>query len=107
MHVATQSENGTTKVSGKPLAKAVILLVISLGLFSFSEGFSPANLFEPQSTGWSLWVSYAKALIQPFALYFFICLDGRWLKTWQARALLALSIPVLLEFGQALYYRFL
>jgi hypothetical protein len=35
-----------------------------------------------------------------------LCLGERWLKTWQVRALIALAIPVLLEFGQFLYYQF-
>ena len=87
------------------LAKVAILLAISLGLLWFSEEFSPASIFEPQSIGWVLWVNYAKDLIQPFALYFFICLGERWLKTCRGRALVAFAIPILLEFGQALYYR--
>jgi len=91
------------KNSRAQLAKTASLLVISLGLFWFSEEFSPVNIFEPQSTGWVLWVSYAKDLIQPFALYFFICLGERWLKTWHWRALLAFAIPTLIEFGQGLY----
>ena len=85
--------------------KIAILLTISLGLFLFSEQFSPASLFEPQSTSWVLWVSYVKDLIQPFGFYFFLCLGQRWLKTWQARALLAFTLPTLLEFGQYLYHR--
>jgi len=85
--------------------KTVILLVISLGLLWFSEQFSPTTIFESQSTGWVLWVSYAKDLIQPFAFYFFICLGERWLGTWRKRALLAFAIPTLMEFGQNLYYR--
>jgi hypothetical protein len=104
MDMATNSKNAAKNVS-KPFAKIAILLVISLGLFWFSEDFSPAHLFEPQSTGWVLWISYAKDLIQPFALYFFICLGARWLKTWQVRVLLAFAIPTPLEFGQLLYYR--
>jgi len=87
------------------LAKNIFLLVVSLGLLWFSEQFSPATIFEPQSTGWVLWVSYAKDLIQPFAFYFFICLGERWLETWHKRAMLAFAIPTLLEFGQNLYYR--
>lgn len=85
--------------------KIAFLLMMSLGLFLFSEKFPLANLFEPQSRGWVLWVSYAKDLIQPFAFYFFLCIGERWLKTWQARALLAFTIPTILEFGQYLYYR--
>jgi hypothetical protein len=104
MDITTNSKNSTKNVS-KPFARIAILLVISLGLFWFSEDFSPARLFEPQGTVWVLWISYAKDLIQPFALYFFICLAARWLKTWQARAVLAFAIPTLLEFGQFLYYR--
>jgi hypothetical protein len=82
------------------LAKSIILLAIAIGLFWFSEDFSPVNIFEPQSTGWVLWFSYAKDLLQSFALYFFLCLGERWLKTWQVRALLAFAVPVLLEFCQ-------
>ena len=86
--------------------KTVILLVISLGLLWFSEQFSPAAIFEPQSTGWMLWMSYAKDLIQSFAFYFFICLGERWIRKWQVRALLAFVVPALLEFGQVFYHRF-
>jgi hypothetical protein len=86
-------------------AKPVTLLVISLGLLWFSEQFSPATIFEPQGTPWTLWVSYAKDLIQPFAFYFFICLGERWLPAWRARALLAFAVPTLLEVGQGLYDR--
>jgi hypothetical protein len=87
------------------VAKAAILLIISLGLLWFSGQFSPVTLFEPQSTGWTLWVSYANDLMLPFAFYLFLCLAERWLKTWQARALLAFAIPTLIEFGQYFYYQ--
>ncbi len=87
------------------IMKTAILLVISLGLLWFSEGLSPATIFEPQSTGWVLWVSYSKDLIQPFAFYFFIGIGERWLKTWQVRALLAFTVPTLLELGQLFYYQ--
>lgn len=86
-------------------AKVAVPLVISLGLLWFSIDFSAVTLFEPQSTGWVLWVSYANDLILPFAFYFFVCLGERWLKPWQWRALLAFAVPTLLEFGQYLYCR--
>ena len=105
MGIATNSSNATKNIS-KPLAKISILLVISLGLFWFSEDFPVIRFFEPQSVGWIVWMSYAKDLIQPFALYFFICLSERWLKNWQWRALIAFAIPTLLEIGQGLYYQF-
>ena len=105
MGIATNSSDAKKNVS-KPLAKIVILLMVSLGLFWFSEDFPVTRFFDPQSVGWVLWMSYAKDLIQPFALYFFICLGERWLKTWQSRALLAFAIPTLLEIGQGLYYQF-
>jgi len=85
------------------LTKAAILLVISVGLIWFLDQFSLIILFEPQSTGWNLWLSYANDLILPFAFYFFLWLVERWLKTWQTRALLAFAVPTLIEFGQALY----
>jgi hypothetical protein len=101
-HPSIQSR--TRHVPGQ-LVKVAILLVISLGLLWYSEAFSPITIFEPESTGWKLWVSYAKDLIQPFAFYFFLCLGERWLGTWHSRALVAFSIPTLLELGQLLYYQ--
>jgi hypothetical protein len=86
--------------------KVVIVLFISLGLYLFATDFPFYTVFEPQSAGWVFWVSYANDLILPFAFYFFLCLGEHWLKTWQVRALIALAIPVLLEFGQLFYYRF-
>ena len=83
--------------------KIIFILVISLGLLWFSENFPIYHYFEPQSTGWTLWMSYAKDLLQPFALYIFICLGEKWLKTWLSRALVALAVPTLLEFGQIFY----
>ena len=83
--------------------KIPILLVTSLSLLWFSEQFSPALVFEPQSIGWSLWVSYAKDLIQPFAFYFFI---GVFISSWRRRALVAFAIPTLMELAQPFYQRF-
>lgn len=97
----SQSKNTTTNFSNQ-LAKIAILLVMSLGLLWFLEDLSPVSIFEPDSIGWVLWFSYAKDLLLPFAFYFFICLGERWLKTWQIRALLAVAVPTLLEFGQLL-----
>jgi hypothetical protein len=85
--------------------KVPVLLVISLGLLGFSEAFSPLSIFDPQSTGWILWVSYVKDLTQPFAFYFLLCLGERWLKTGRERAALAFAIPALIEFGQFFYYQ--
>lgn len=98
-------ENTTKKNVHEKLAKAVTLLIISLGLLWFSIGVPAFLLFEPQSIGWLLWLSYANDLILPFSLYFFTCLAESWLQTWRARALLAFAIPTLLEFGQLFYYR--
>src|SRR5215213_3380648 len=106
MNLITFSENTTRKSLSRRVAKAAILLGISLGLLWFSVIFSPFLLFEPQSPGWLLWISYANDLMLPFAFYFFICLGERWLRTWQGRALFAFVIPTLLEIGQGLYYLF-
>ena len=70
MRAAGSVSNSMKNVGGR-LAKTAILLLISLGLYGFSEQFSPLTIFEPQTTGWVLWVSYAKDLIQPFAFYSF------------------------------------
>ena len=99
-------KNSASKSPPLQMAKIVILLLISLGLYVFTNNFPFYKIFEPQSTGWVFWVSYANDLIQPFALYFFLCLGEHWLRTWQVRVLIALAIPVLLEFGQLFYHRF-
>ena len=105
MSLAALPEHSIKKNGRQQLAKSVFLLIIALGLFWFTEEFSPANIFAPQSAGWLLWISYTKDLIQPFAFYFFLCLGERWLPTWRGRALLALTIPTLLELDQLLYYQ--
>jgi hypothetical protein len=99
-------ENTARKRTPWRLAKTAISVLISLGLYLFANSFPFYTLFEPQSAGWVFWVSYANDLILPFAFYFFLYLGERWLKTWQIRALIALAIPILLEFGQLVYYRF-
>ena len=106
MSSVSYQDNTAIKSTPWRWAKAAILLLISLGLYLFTTDFPFYTLFEPQSAGWLLWVSYANDLILPFAFYFFLCLGERWLKTWQVRALIALAIPILLEFGQLFYYRF-
>lgn len=104
MNSVVYPENATKRNVSGLWMKTFILLVISLSLFWFSIDFPFFLIFEPQSTGWVLWVSYAKDLIQPFAFYFLLCLADQWLNTWQKRALLALAVPTLLELRQALYH---
>jgi hypothetical protein len=106
MASAHYQDHRTGKHILERLIKVVILLFISLGLYLFAMDFPFYAVFEPQSAGWIFWVSYVKDLILPFAFYFFLCLGEHWLKTWQVRALIACAIPVLLEFGQLVYYRF-
>ncbi len=106
MTSAHYQENMAEKSNLARWGKAGILLLVSLGLYLFAMDFPFYKVFEPQSAGWILWVSYANNLILSFALYFLLCLGERWLKTWQVRALIAISIPIVLEFGQLFYYRF-
>jgi hypothetical protein len=86
--------------------KIVILLLMLFGLYLFAIDFPFYKFFEPQSTGWILWVSYANDLIFAFAFYFFLCFGEKWLKTWQIRAFIAFVIPTLFEIGQLLYSQF-
>src|ERR671926_240447 len=97
MNSIAYPENTANKSASGRLAKAAILLVISLGLLWFTIDFPFYIFFEPQSTGWMLWVSYTNDLLLPFAFYFFICIAERWFTTWQTRALLAFALPLLLE----------
>ncbi|MGE5374712.1 MAG: hypothetical protein ACM3XO_06600 [Bacteroidota bacterium] len=106
MTSAQYPKNMAEKSSSARWVKAGILLFISLGLYLFAIDFPFYAVLEPQSAGWIFWVSYANNLIFSFALYFFLCLDERWLKTWQVRAVMALAIPIALEFGQLFYYGF-
>lgn len=104
MNSAVYPESAPKKNISRQSLKTVGLLVISLSSLWFSIDFPFFRVFEPQSTGWVIWASYAKDLIQPFAFYFFLCLGERWLNTLQKRALLALAIPTLLELRQAFYH---
>jgi hypothetical protein len=88
-----------------PWLRYGLLLVISWGLFWFSEEFAAGKIFEAESIGWKLWFSYAKDFFQPFALYLLLCLGEKWLTNWRVRAAVAFSIPLLLEIFQFLYYR--
>jgi glycopeptide antibiotics resistance protein len=106
MTSANYQENMAGKSNLARWVKVGILLLVLLGLYLFAIDFPFYEVFEPQSAGWIFWVSYANNLILPFALYFFLCLGERWLKTWHVRALIALAIPIVLEFGQLFYYRF-
>jgi len=106
MTSAQYQKNMAEKSNSAHWVKVGILLFITLGLYLLAMDFPFYAVFEPQSTGWIFWVSYANNLILPFALYFFLCLGERWLKTWQERALIALAIPIVLELGQLFYYRF-
>jgi hypothetical protein len=106
MTSAHYQENRSGKSNLARWVKVGILLLVLLGLYLFTIDFPFYAVFEPQSAGWIFWVSYANNLILPFALYFFLCLGERWLKTWHVRALIALAIPIVLEFGQLFYYRF-
>ncbi len=104
MNSIAYPEDNIKKKFSRQLAKVAVLLIIALSLLWFSINFPFYRIFEPQSIGWVLWVSYAKDLIQPFAFYFLLCLADQWLNTWQKRALLALAVPTLLELRQALYH---
>lgn len=106
MTSAPYQENMAGKSNLARWAKVGILLLVLLSLYLFAIDFPFYAVFEPQSAGWIIWVSYANNLILPFALYFFLCLGERWLKTWRVRALIALVIPIVLEFGQLYYHRF-
>ncbi len=106
MTSAQYQDNMTEKSSSARWLKVGILLLVSLGLYLFATDFPFYRVFEPQSAGWVFWVSYANNLILSFALYFLLCLGERWLKNWRVRALIAIAIPMVLEFGQLFYYRF-
>jgi hypothetical protein len=88
-----------------PWLRYGFMLIISWGLFWFSQDFAAGRILEPESIGWKLWFCYAKDLMQPFALYLLLCLGEKWLTTWRVLAAVAFSFPFLLELFQFLYYR--
>ncbi|MCC7118533.1 MAG: hypothetical protein IT310_08420 [Anaerolineales bacterium] len=83
-----------------------VLLAMLCGLYWLAADFPIYKFFEPQSSGWTLWMSFANDFFFAFGLYFFLCLGERWLKTWQIRALIAFLASTFFEFAQWFYARF-
>jgi hypothetical protein len=88
------------------IQKIVILLALSIGLYFFTTDFSAVPTLEFNSIWHILYVGYFNDLVQPFGLYFALCLFENWipvLKPWWVKVLLVFLGPAVMEIGQYLY----
>ncbi|MBI5935512.1 MAG: hypothetical protein HY867_17560 [Chloroflexi bacterium] len=85
------------------LSKLFILIAIPLGIALFLENFHYGAYFEPGGLACRLYASYFTDLIQPFGLYFILCMfEGLIpsLKSWWGKALIVFLIPAGMEILQ-------
>jgi hypothetical protein len=85
------------------LTKFILLLFIPLFIFFFFREFPYGAFLEPGSTAYLLYSGYLADVLQPFGLYFGLCLIEPWLvwmKLWWVKTLLVVLLPVLLEILQ-------
>lgn len=83
--------------------KLIILLVIPATIALFLGNFPYGKYFEPGSLAFFLYASYFTDLVQPFGLYFILCLLEPWLtwiRPWWVKTLLVFLIPSVMEILQ-------
>ena len=76
----------------KPLILIFIPLSIALFLYQFPYG----AYFEPGGLDYTLYASYFTDLVQPFGLYFVLCLVEpclTWIRLWWVKALIVFLLP--------------
>jgi hypothetical protein len=87
------------------LRKAAILLVIPVAIMLFLNNFPYGAYFEPGSLAFRLYAGYFTDLLQPFGLYFALCLPEpwvAWLRPWWVKALIVFLLPAGMEVLQGL-----
>jgi hypothetical protein len=85
--------------------KLLILIFIPLSIALFLNWFPYGAYFEPGSLIYILYASYFNDLVQPFGLYFVLCLFERksiWVRTWWIKALIVFLVPSAMELLQGL-----
>jgi hypothetical protein len=85
--------------------KLLTLIVIPLSIALFLDMFHYGMYFAPGSLVYTLYSGYFTDLVQPFGLYFVLCLfEGRltWVRPWWIKALIVFLIPSTMELLQGL-----
>ena len=85
------------------LPKLFIIIAIPLGIALFLENFPYGAYFEPGGLAYTLYASYFIDLVQPFGLYFILCLfEGVFppLRPWWVKALIVFFVPSGMELLQ-------
>jgi hypothetical protein len=85
------------------LPRLFILLAIPLGIALFLDNFHYGAYFEPGGLAFRLYGSYFTDLVQPFGLYFILCLfEGifPFLHPWWVKALIVFLLPSGMEIFQ-------
>ena len=85
--------------------KLLILILIPLSIVLFLRSFPYGAYFEPGSLVYILYASYFTDLVQPFGLYFVLCLLEHWLtwlRPWWIKALIVILVPSAMELLQGL-----
>ena len=83
--------------------KFLILVFIPLSIVLFLDRFHYGMVFAPGSLVYTLYSAYFTDIVQPFGLYFVLCLlEGRltWVRPWWVKALIVFLIPTLMELLQ-------
>ncbi len=85
--------------------KLFILLFIPLAIALFLENFPYGVYFAPGALAYRLYAGYFTDFIQPFGLYFVLCLPEPWLawmRPWRVKTLLVFLVPSAMELLQGL-----
>jgi hypothetical protein len=85
--------------------KLLILILIPLSIALFLDKFPYGAYFEPGSLIYTLYASYFTDLVQPFGLYFVLCLfESRltWVRPWWIKTLIVFLVPSAMELLQGL-----
>ncbi|MFZ5910327.1 MAG: hypothetical protein ACOYYU_09955 [Chloroflexota bacterium] len=85
--------------------KLIVLLLIPLSIALFLESFPYGAYFEPRSLAYAFFAGYITDIVQPFGLYFVLCLIEPWLpflRGWRVKALTVFLLPATMELLQGL-----
>lgn len=96
---------GIFAIPSMKFPKLLILIFIPLSITLFLDKFPYGAYFEPGSLTYSLYASYFSDLVQPFGLYFVLCLFERRLalvRPWWIKALIVFLVPSAMELLQGL-----
>lgn len=85
--------------------KFIILICIPLSIVMFLDKFHHGAYFDHESLVYTLYNGYFTDIVQPFGLYFVLCLSEPWLtwmRPWRIKALIVFLLPSIMEILQGL-----